>query len=65
MLRKDDPEQQLVYYQSGIGSEESPEIGATWREWGSNMIDSALAASIEKHVLSTSFWLSAILKDAK
>lgn len=51
MLRKDNPQQQLVYYQAGIGTYTIPQIATPIMSKASQMVDMAIAKNLGVHVM--------------
>ncbi|KIK60797.1 hypothetical protein GYMLUDRAFT_200122 [Collybiopsis luxurians FD-317 M1] len=52
MLKKDDPEQQLVYYQAGIGTYSIPQIAQPWMAKVHKILDMMLGHHLDAHVMS-------------
>ncbi|EMD42275.1 hypothetical protein CERSUDRAFT_110803 [Gelatoporia subvermispora B] len=52
MLQKDDPAQQLVYYQAGIGTYTPPQIATPRTATISKALDEAIAIYLNAHVMS-------------
>jgi uncharacterized protein (DUF2235 family) len=52
MLKKDDPDKQLVYYQAGIGTYTSPEIATPLASSISKTLDMMVAWNIDAHIMS-------------
>ena len=53
MLRKDNPSQQLVYYQAGIGTYTSPAIATQRTANFEKLVDMAIAKDLDAHVMCT------------
>ncbi|KAI0029496.1 hypothetical protein K488DRAFT_56207 [Vararia minispora EC-137] len=51
MLRKDNPQQQLVYYQAGIGTYTIPQIATPAASRISKLVDEAIAKDLDAHVM--------------
>ncbi|PPQ95701.1 hypothetical protein CVT26_008382 [Gymnopilus dilepis] len=51
MLRKDDPEKQLVYYQAGIGTYTVPQIATPMMSKLSKTLDMAIAWNMDAHIM--------------
>jgi uncharacterized protein (DUF2235 family) len=51
MLRKDNPSQQLVYYQAGIGTYTIPQIATPMTAKIEKMIDMGIAKDLDAHVM--------------
>ncbi|KZV61060.1 hypothetical protein PENSPDRAFT_678653 [Peniophora sp. CONT] len=52
MLRKDNPSQQLVYYQAGIGTYTSPAVATQRMANLEKLVDMAIAKDLNAHVMS-------------
>ncbi|KAF7293119.1 Zn(2)-C6 fungal-type domain-containing protein [Mycena kentingensis (nom. inval.)] len=51
MLKKDDPSQQLVYYQAGIGTYNIPQVARPWLAKVHRTIDAMLGYHLNSHVM--------------
>jgi uncharacterized protein (DUF2235 family) len=51
LLKKDDTDEQLCYYQSGVGTYFQPGVVSPLFNWGAKMLDLALAWYMDAHVL--------------
>jgi uncharacterized protein (DUF2235 family) len=51
LLRKDDPKEQLVYYQAGIGTYNAPEIASPIAAKLSRIVDSMIGVHLDAHVM--------------
>ncbi|KIJ94743.1 hypothetical protein K443DRAFT_683528 [Laccaria amethystina LaAM-08-1] len=51
LLKKDDSEEQLCYYQAGIGTWFQPGVVSPLFEWGAKVLDLAFAWYLDAHVL--------------
>jgi uncharacterized protein (DUF2235 family) len=51
LLKKDDPNKQLVYYQAGIGSYTSPQIATPFFAKVSKLADEAVAWDLDTHIM--------------
>jgi uncharacterized protein (DUF2235 family) len=51
LLKKDDPSQQLVYYQAGIGTYTIPQIATPFFAKVSKLVDEAIAWDLDAHVM--------------
>ncbi|PBK90885.1 hypothetical protein ARMGADRAFT_1014186 [Armillaria gallica] len=51
LLKKDDPSQQMVYYQSGVGTREPPHIPGLLRSKIYKTVDLLIACSLDAHVM--------------
>ncbi|KAG5643158.1 hypothetical protein DXG03_001488 [Asterophora parasitica] len=54
MLKKDDREHQMCYYQAGIGTYTNPEIATPMRAKISKTLDEAIAWNLDTHVMGQS-----------
>ncbi|KAF5387220.1 hypothetical protein D9757_006835 [Collybiopsis confluens] len=52
MLKKDDPNEQLVYYQTGIGTYTIPQIAQPWLTKLHKVLDMMLGVNLDAHVMS-------------
>ncbi|KAF8878547.1 hypothetical protein BD779DRAFT_1447634 [Infundibulicybe gibba] len=55
MLKKDDPEKQMVYYQAGIGTYTTPEIAIPFAAKVSKGLDEAVAWNLDAHVMGRGY----------
>ncbi|KAH9480835.1 hypothetical protein JR316_0007437 [Psilocybe cubensis] len=51
MLKKDDPEKQLVYYQAGIGTYTTPQIATPFMSKISQTLDMMIAWNLDAHIM--------------
>ncbi|KAF7292273.1 Zn(2)-C6 fungal-type domain-containing protein [Mycena kentingensis (nom. inval.)] len=51
MLKKDDPSQQLVYYQAGIGTYNIPQVARPWLAKVHRTVDAMLGYHLNSHVM--------------
>jgi uncharacterized protein (DUF2235 family) len=61
LLKKDDPEKQLVYYQAGIGTYTNPGMWNHFVAEVSKMADLAVAWYLEAHVISAYSYLMKVV----
>ncbi|KAF9560892.1 hypothetical protein CPC08DRAFT_459719 [Agrocybe pediades] len=51
LLRKDDPDEQLCYYQAGVGTYFQPGVVSPLFEWCAKILDLAVAWYLDQHVM--------------
>lgn len=54
MLKKDDRKQQMVYYQTGLGTYTTPQVATPLASKISKTLDAMVAWNLDSHVMSTS-----------
>ncbi|KAF7307637.1 Zn(2)-C6 fungal-type domain-containing protein [Mycena indigotica] len=52
LLKKDDPSKQLVYYQSGIGTYNIPQVARPWMAKLHRAVDAMLGSHLNSHVMA-------------